>query len=191
MVLLIRATSVKGRPPDQDLSARFEESGGTIGRGEKNTLVLPDPERFISRVHATVSFQAGGFILTGNGTKNPVVHNGKPLGPGSQARLGEGDTIEIGDYVLEVSLPSRGVPPTPPPASTAKDDPFAQSAPSPVSQKWPEPSRPREPAPPASDPLVSVRPPEPHIDELLGSKPPVANPLASASSSECRDGETP
>ena len=52
-MLTIRAVSFKGRPLDRELVARFEEAGGTIGRGETNTLVLSDPERFISRTHAT------------------------------------------------------------------------------------------------------------------------------------------
>src|SRR5262245_47311320 len=197
MVLLIRATSLKGRPLSQDLSARFEESGGTIGRGEKNALVLPDPERFISRVHATVSFQAGGFILTDNGTKNPVVYNGRPLGPGSQARLGEGDTIKIGDYVLQVSVASRSVSQTPPAARANADDPFAdlipperaQSAPPPAPPRWPEPPRPREPAPVTSDPLAGFRSPEPHIDEILGLKVPAPDPLAPEPSEGSRLGQ--
>ena len=200
MVLLIRATTLKGRPLDYDLSARFEESGGTIGRGDKNTLVLPDPARYISRVHATVSFQAGGFVITDNGTKNAVVLNGRPLGQGGQARLGAGDTIRIGDYTLEVSLPSPAAaqPSTParignaepfatiPSSSSKGADPFkdlfpwqqAQSAPSPPTPMWPASPPPKEPVPTPSDPLVSVRPPEPHIDEILGLKTPAADPLA-------------
>ena len=107
IVLLIRAVSFKGRPVVRELAARFGEAGGAIGRGENNTLVLPDPERFISRTHVTISFQAGGFIITDNGTKNPVILNGRPLGPGSQARLGDGDEIKLGDYTLEVALALR------------------------------------------------------------------------------------
>jgi predicted component of type VI protein secretion system len=48
-MLTIRAVSFKGRPLDREVAARFEETGGTIGRGESNTLVLADAERFISR----------------------------------------------------------------------------------------------------------------------------------------------
>jgi hypothetical protein len=58
IVLSIRAVSFQGRPIGQELSARFGESGGTIGRGESATLVLPDPERFIHRTHATIAFLA-------------------------------------------------------------------------------------------------------------------------------------
>src|SRR5215813_11950716 len=109
-MLTIRAVSFKGRPLDREVAARFEEAGGTIGRGETNTLVLADPERFISRTHATISFQAGGFIITDNGTKNPVTLNGRPLGSGSQARLSDRDQIKIGDYLLEVALAPLAAP---------------------------------------------------------------------------------
>jgi FHA domain-containing protein len=196
MVLLIRATSFKGQPLGQELSARFAEDGGTIGRGESNALVLPDPERYISRTHAAISFQAGGFVLTDTGTKNPVVLSGRPLGPGRQARLSDGDTIEIGDYVLAVSLSAGGVSPTLVPIAVVGDDrvapeprsadPFADLArpeharrtPPAPTPMWPEPPRPREPALLAGDPLASVRPAEPHIDEILGLSPGAADPLA-------------
>ena len=85
-MLTIRAVSFKGRPLDRELVARFEEAGGTIGRGESNTLVLADPERFISRTHATIAFQAGGYVITDTGTKNPVVVNGRSLGSGTAIR---------------------------------------------------------------------------------------------------------
>src|SRR5215468_5333649 len=127
-MLTIRAVSFKGRPLDREVAARFEETGGTIGRGETNTLVLADPERFISRTHATISFQAGGFIITDNGTKNPVTLNGRPLGSGSQARLSDRDQIKIGDYLLEVALAPLGSPaPQPARADAASQipDPFA------------------------------------------------------------------
>jgi FHA domain len=126
-VLLIRALSFKGRPVAQEIAARFSEAGGTIGRGESSTLMLPDPERYISRTHATVSFQAGGYVITDNGTKNPVILNGRPLGSGLQARLADGDTLKVGDYALLVTLVPRGAAPIAPvPAgATPKDDPLA------------------------------------------------------------------
>src|SRR5512145_1850364 len=118
-MLTIRAVSFKGRPLDRELVARFEEAGGTIGRGESNTLVLSDPERFISRTHATIAFQAGGYVITDTGTKNPVVVNGRPLGSGSQARLGDGDKIKVGDYVLEVAVTAHSAPQAVSPSVTA------------------------------------------------------------------------
>src|SRR5262245_56384424 len=187
-MLTIRAVSFKGRPLDREVAARFEEAGGTIGRGETNTLVLADPERFISRTHATISFQAGGYLITDTGTKNPVVVNGRPLGSGSQARLGDGDQIKIGDYILQVAVAAPlGAPASPVAAPPIPLDPFAdlllpseRSAPRAGAVIPPPvpaaPSRTPSGAPlipefPDSDPLAGIRPREPSIDELFGLKP--------------------
>src|SRR5262249_41351138 len=89
IMLLIRVISYRDRPVDRELSARFGEAGGTIGLGEASTLVLPDPERHISRTHATITFQASGFVITDISTKNPTVLNGRPMGPGAQVRLAD------------------------------------------------------------------------------------------------------
>ena len=53
-MLTIRVISYKDAPVDTPVSAEFREDGGTIGRSPECTLVLPDPERVISRTHATV-----------------------------------------------------------------------------------------------------------------------------------------
>ncbi|PYN28055.1 MAG: type VI secretion system-associated FHA domain protein TagH [Candidatus Rokuibacteriota bacterium] len=188
-MLTIRAVSFKGRPLDRELTARFEEAGGTIGRGETNTLVLSDPERFISRTHATIAFQAGGYVITDTGTKNPVVVNGRPLGSGSQARLGNGDKIKVGDYILEVAVAPHSAPQVAPAKAEAPNpfDPFAdlllpgeRSAPradpvipphvTPVVPTRPPVATPHIPEFSPDDPLVGIRGREPSIDELFGLK---------------------
>ena len=184
-LLTIRAVSFKGRPLDRELLARFEEAGGTIGRGEINTLVLADPERFISRTHATISFQAGGYLITDTGTKNPVVVNGRPLGSGSQARLGDGDQIKVGDYLLQVTVGASSAPlaasPSAAPAAPSSLDPFADllAPPDRSAQRAAPvvpPAAPPRPAantpliPEYADPLAGIRAPEPSIDDLIGPK---------------------
>jgi type VI secretion system FHA domain protein len=181
-MLTIRAISLKGRPLDRELTARFEGAGGTIGRGESNTLVLPDPERFISRTHATISFQAGGYVITDTGTKNPVVVNGRPLGSGSQARLGDGDQIKVGDYMLQVAVTAQSGPlaaSSVAPAAPSPLDPFADLlSPAPSTPRAAPVIPPASARPPAqapripdfNDPLAGIRGPEPSIDDLLGPK---------------------
>jgi type VI secretion system FHA domain protein len=180
IVLVIRAVSFKGRPVGRELAARFGEAGGTIGRGEGSTLVLPDPERYISRTHATISFQAGGFIITDSGTKNPVTLNGRPLGLGSQARLANGDTIKVGDYTLEVTLAPRVVPQIPPAEVGAargsgppKDDPLAVLG-GPASKAvdpFADLLKPAEPAAPRPGPVIP-----PSADPAIASRPEPASP---------------
>jgi type VI secretion system FHA domain protein len=176
-MLTIRAVSLKGQPIGREVTARFGEAGGTIGRGGTNTLVLADPERFISRTHATISFQAGGFIITDNGTKNPVTLNGRPLGSGSQARLGDRDQIKIGDYMLEVTLAPLSAPVPPPARAEAASkipDPFADLL-RPVERAGPrtqpiplEPAAPKRPEAIPADAFADLRAREPSIDDLIG-----------------------
>lgn len=152
-MLVIRAVSLKGQPVPREISVRFDESGGTIGRGEHSTMVLPDPQRYISRTHATIAFQAGGFVITDNSTKNPVLLNGRALGAGGQGRLTSGDHITLGDYVLEVAL-----------AAAAKDDPLAAFG---------------DPAPGRGDPFEDpLRPPAGAIPAADPGSPPDVEPAA-------------
>jgi len=185
-MLTIRAVSFKGQPIGREVTARFGEAGGTIGRGETNTLVLADAERFISRTHATISFQAGGYIITDNGTKNPVTLNGRPLGSGSQARLGDRDQIKIGDYLLEVALAPLSAPAPPPARAEAASkipDPFADLL-RPVERPGPrtqpifplEPAAPKRPEAIPADAFADLRAREPSIDDLIGDIKPSHGP---------------
>jgi type VI secretion system FHA domain protein len=182
-MLTIRAISFKGQPLGRDLTSSFGEAGGTIGRGDANTLVLSDPERFISRTHATISFQAGGFIITDNGTKNPVMLNGRPLGPGGQARLGDRDQIKIGDYMLEATLAQPSLPSIPRAEAPSKAaDPFADLL-RPVERPAPRTEafnafQPKAPEVIPADAFADLRGREPNIDDLLGGlKPSSASDL--------------
>ena len=163
-MLLIRAVSFNGRPIGRDLLARFGEAGGTIGRGENSTLVLPDPERFISRTHASVSFQAGGFIITDNSTKNPIVLNGRPMGPGSQMRLDAGDRIQLGGYMLAVELAADSMPHAPKAPAANTSDPFADLL------------KPRPPTPPPSQPAIPPAAPGVRPDPLADLQQPAGTP---------------
>ena len=58
-MLVIEAIAVRGQPVSESLRATFGEGGGTIGRGSTSTLVLPDPERHISRTQATIETLPG------------------------------------------------------------------------------------------------------------------------------------
>jgi FHA domain-containing protein len=89
------------------LAADFDAGGGTIGRAKTNHLVLDDPDRTVSRVHAEVICRNGAFFIVDQGS-NPLLLNGVSLGAGNEARLQPGDTLQIGSFGLSVSqgLPS-------------------------------------------------------------------------------------
>ncbi|MFK8257583.1 type VI secretion system-associated FHA domain protein TagH [Erwinia sp. AnSW2-5] len=86
----------------------FMPPGGTIGRSVDNDLVLPDPDRAISRLQALVHVAANGDCrLTNQGSVIAVIHNGNELVRGSQVTLDHGDTLAIGPYQIDVSDPQR------------------------------------------------------------------------------------
>ena len=109
-MLKLEVISYRGSAPPRPISAQFDKTGGGIGRGDTNTLVLADAERFISRTHAKIAFLAGGYTIDDRGTSTPVILNGRALGKGGAAPLRDGDEIGIGEYVLRVMLPESASP---------------------------------------------------------------------------------
>lgn len=102
------------------LSGHFDEMGGNIGRAENNQLVLPDPERTISRVHAQVVFRNGRYAIIDRGS-NPISVNGRPLGNGQEAFIQPGDELQIGGYAMRVEAGSAA-------GGASAADPFADFA---------------------------------------------------------------
>ena len=160
-MIKIEIVSYNGKPPPQPVHCEFDEMGGTIGRADGNALVLPDPERYVSRTHARIVFRSGGYLIRDLSSTSPVHVNGQPLGNGREARLADGDAVKIGGYTLRVlaDMPNLAKAATPPVA--------AQTA--------------RKPASPRDDPLAMFGQPsvDPFADLLAAKTPaPVACNLA-------------
>ncbi|MFZ2267358.1 MAG: type VI secretion system-associated FHA domain protein TagH [Azonexus sp.] len=102
-MLRIRVVQINGAPTPTTLAQEFDERGGSIGRSESNRLILPDPDRHISRMQAEVQHRAGAYLLVDHGG-NPTLLNGRPLGKGVSAPLGDGDEIGIAEYTLRVEV---------------------------------------------------------------------------------------
>ncbi len=96
--------SCVGHSMDPPLAAEFDETGGTIGRSPTNQLVLPDPDKHISRVQAGIVFRGGNYLIINQGSVNPVIHNGLSLGHGNSAVLKDCDEIRICDFVMQVRV---------------------------------------------------------------------------------------
>lgn len=122
MLLNLRILTYRNQPVPLGPAGRFAGAGGTIGRAPDNALVLDDPSRYISRVHARVVFRDGAFFLEDMGS-NPSVINDRPLGKGRDILLGHGDRISIGDYQLQAVLEeSFAAAPVLPPAPVNNPD---------------------------------------------------------------------
>lgn len=104
MTLILKTLSYKGLPPNQEISAQFDAKGGTIGRAPDNHLVLPDPEKFTSRLHASIVFEAGQYFIQDSSTGGTYLNNSQtPLQQG-RAPLHNGEKLRIGEYELLVSI---------------------------------------------------------------------------------------
>lgn len=105
MDLILTVIGYQNHAPQQALSARIGAAGGTIGRKSENDLVLPDPDRWVGRQHARVSFRDGRFCLTDSSRNGTFInHAGEPLHDGQEVELADGDELSIGAYDVRVSL---------------------------------------------------------------------------------------
>jgi type VI secretion system FHA domain protein len=134
MLLTLRILTYRKQPVPGAAPVRFSEAGGTLGRGPDNALVLDDPGKYVSRVHARIVQREGAYFLEDVGS-NPSVVNDRPLGKGREVMLGHGDRIAIGDYQLEAGLEAaQALPPlAPAPANNPELPLFVPpAAPAPV-----------------------------------------------------------
>ncbi len=107
----IEITIIKspGNVNNSETSRTFSESGGTLGRGPGNTWVLDDPEKYMSSVHARISFENGQYILSDVSTNGTFVNGSpEPLGGGNKVTLAEGDRFIISDYEFIVNFRGTG-----------------------------------------------------------------------------------
>lgn len=104
-MLTITVISFNGIPLEEPVEADFADAGGTIGRAAESTLVLPDPDRIISRAQAVVAFRDGLFYVRDQGTTVPVIVNGRPVGRGREMALNPADELRIAGYIMRVEGP--------------------------------------------------------------------------------------
>lgn len=107
MPLRLKVLSYKGSAPIQPLSAEFDQSGGSIGRKTDNTLVLADPEQYLSGHHARVSFEQGDYWLHDTSTNGSYLVNAGVNLNNSAAILQSQEIVRMGDYELLVEVVSN------------------------------------------------------------------------------------
>lgn len=104
----------------------FDESGGSIGRGDGNELTLPDPDRFLSSKHCHISCEGGQYYVSDTSTNGTFVNGAhEALGRGGKFALHNGNTLELGDYQFKVDVGSALSPLNAPVVNDGLDDPFA------------------------------------------------------------------
>lgn len=106
MPLSLQILSYKGMPFNRDEKVVFDKSGGTIGRSNENTLVLPDPDKFVSRRHATITFEHGQYILSDSSLSGTYVNTQvEPIGQAPVVLIND-MRIRMGEYEILVSMTS-------------------------------------------------------------------------------------
>jgi sigma-B regulation protein RsbU (phosphoserine phosphatase) len=74
----------------------LEKERVTIGRSRENDIFLPD--QWLSRQHAAIRRDAGGFVLVDLGSKNGTLVNGAVIK--DDRVLHDGDVITLGEHLL-------------------------------------------------------------------------------------------
>lgn len=107
MSLLITIIKSPSSVVNTESSKTFETNGGSIGRGNDNTWVLDDPDRFLSSSHCQFSCENAQFYITDLST-NGTFYNGSPhpMGKGTKLPVNQGDTFALGDYEFSMSISS-------------------------------------------------------------------------------------
>jgi len=101
LTLIAKAIHLSGE--HSEVEQTFDTHGGSIGRQDECDMVLPDPDRRISRLQARILHVDGKYVVCNASTSNPMYVNGVELPPGSSQPLGDGDELRAGSYVVAVS----------------------------------------------------------------------------------------
>lgn len=99
-MIKITAVSYNSIPLDSPLSAIFGRTGGTLGRSEDNTFVLPDSKHIVSRKQAEIRIDGTQHVIANLSRATPMMVNGTELRFGETRPLSAGDEIQVGMYVL-------------------------------------------------------------------------------------------
>jgi hypothetical protein len=74
----------------------------TVGRGRTCTVILEDPNKYLSRLHAEFERTARGYLLRVMSGMAPVIVNGVSHFQGSEVTVHAGDVFTMVEYELEV-----------------------------------------------------------------------------------------
>lgn len=78
----------------------------TIGRGPENDVVLPDPDRMISKTHCVVENHNGSVVVVDFSTNGTFLNYGKIALGRTATPINDGDVLIMGPYELVVQISS-------------------------------------------------------------------------------------
>ena len=93
-------------PSTADGPIRMDGPSLTLGRGVGNDVVLPDPDRMISKNHCVIEDRGGSYVVIDLSTNGTFLNYSKqPLG-NVPTPLNHGDTLSFGGFELVVEIDS-------------------------------------------------------------------------------------
>lgn len=93
-----------GAQPGRETTFPMQGEAMTLGRGETNDVILPDPTREVSTSHAVIQYRNGDYMIVDTSTNGTFLNNDpEPLGD-LPTPLNHGDVLRIGAYELQVSV---------------------------------------------------------------------------------------
>jgi len=104
----------------------------TIGRGPENDVVLPDPDRQISKTHCVLENHNGSLVVVDLSTNGTFLNYGKIALGRTPTPLNDGDVLVMGPYELVVEVSSQSSEPLAPLVDDRASFGNAQRAPDPM-----------------------------------------------------------
>ncbi|MEM8577369.1 MAG: type VI secretion system-associated FHA domain protein TagH [Pseudomonadota bacterium] len=103
MAVVLRFQSTGSIPGNGDPITMLGESL-TIGRGSENDVVLPDPNRELSKRHCAIEDHNGNVIVVDFSTNGTFLNYGKLALGATPTPLNDGDILSIGPYEILVNI---------------------------------------------------------------------------------------
>lgn len=93
-----------GRVPGSGAPVPLKGGVLTLGRGPQNDLVLPDPDRVLSKRHCVIEERGEDVVAIDLSTNGTFLNYARaPLGP-EPKRLHDGDILVVGPYELRIAI---------------------------------------------------------------------------------------
>jgi len=87
--------------PGRQRALTFAKDRVSIGRAHSNDVRLLNPARLVSRQHAEIRREEGGFWIVDLGSKNATLLNGERIEADRPYVLQSGDRLLLGDFQIE------------------------------------------------------------------------------------------
>jgi len=109
MSLTLTVLSFKNQPITEINAVTIGNNGGGIGRSDDNALMLPDTEKFVSRHHATISWENGGYYLSDTSLGGVYLSNRETPLHNATERITDGMILRVGEYEIAVAIADEPV----------------------------------------------------------------------------------